>query len=93
MRILSCLFKPDILASLDLPDSPQTAPSVRSTRVRASKRDTALTGQFVCISIMWVWLGRGKCYPNFLLIRALDISMWQRGSDNRGCMDCMCKFA
>ena len=39
----------DILASLDLPESPQPAPSVRSTRGRASKRDTVLTGQFVCV--------------------------------------------
>ena len=33
-----------ILASLDLPESPQTASSVRSTRGCASKRDTVLTG-------------------------------------------------
>ena len=39
----------DILASLDLLESPQPAPSVRSTRGRASKRDTVLTGQFVCV--------------------------------------------
>ena len=38
-----------ILASLDLPEFLQTAPSVRSTRGRASKRDTVLTGQFVCV--------------------------------------------
>ena len=39
----------DILASLDLPEFPQTAPSVRSTRGHASKSDTVRTGQFVCV--------------------------------------------
>ena len=36
-------------ASLDLPDSQQAAPSVRSTRGRAPKRNTVLAGQYVCI--------------------------------------------
>ena len=35
------------LPSPDLPDSEQAAPLVRSTRGRAAKRDTVLTGQCI----------------------------------------------
>ena len=27
---------------------------------------------FACMTILWVWLGRGQCYPNFLLIRMVQ---------------------
>ena len=43
--------KPSIMPSQDLPDSERTAPSVRSTRGRAAKREAELTGQFVCTSV------------------------------------------
>ena len=43
--------KPSIIPSPDLPDSEQAAPSVRSTRGHAAKREAELTGQFVWTSV------------------------------------------
>ena len=28
---------------------------------------------FACMTILWVWLGRGQCYLNFLLIRMVPL--------------------